>query len=466
MFRTGFASRRITPRVGQEVPGLFARRLATGVHDDLYARAAVIDDGATCVAFVQTDAIALPERLVTRARRLAARQCGIPGRNCLIAATHTHSGGPVFGGFLSEPDEEYVAFVAGEIAAAIADAYHARRPALPGISSAEAPGIAFNRRFRMKDGSQQTHPGKLNPNILEPAGPADPTVTVAGFSDPTDFRPFGCIVHFACHGTHMNGTEYSADYANWIINTLQAAYGPAFGVVFLNGACGDVTQVDNQSPRPLELGPYWCERTGRCVAGAAIHALAKVDYCTAATVAAVSVKVAVAVRTSTPPERKAARQLLKKHAVTADDVETIYARELLEVDKMRRQTPVRRLDVMGIRIADALFWGVPAELFQAYAVDVQSVSPFSRTCCVELANGYNGYICTPEAFTGGGYEIRTARSSFLEPHAGDRVAAAAKRLARRMFTGAESDIRRLRKRWPMFADDEVLDGIRQITRNS
>jgi len=89
-----------------------------------------------------------------------------------------------------------------------------------------------------------------------------------------------------------------------------------------------------------------------------------------------------------------------------------------------------------------------------------------HTCCVELANGYNGYICTPEAFAGGGYEVRTARSSFLESHAGDRVVAGAKRLAGRMFAGAENDIGRLEKTWPQFADDEVLDGIGQLTRNS
>ncbi|HUW60021.1 MAG TPA: hypothetical protein VMZ06_03360 [Candidatus Bathyarchaeia archaeon] len=466
MFTAGFAAKCITPRIGQEVPGLFARRWSTGIYDDLYARAAVIDDGTNCVALVQTDAIALPERLVMRARRLAARRCGIPGRNCLIAATHTHSGGPVFGGFLSEPDEDYVTFVADRIGAAIAEAHHARRPALPGIGSAAAPGLAFNRRFIMKDGSQQTHPGKVNPNMLEPAGPADPAVTVAGFCDASNFRPFGCVVHFACHGTHMNGTEYSADYAHWIVDTLEAVYGASFGVVCLNGACGDVTQVDNGSRRPLEVGPYWCERTGRGVGGAALHALARLDYYAAATVGAGSVQAPVSVRTSRPAERKAARALLKKKAVTAKDVETIYARELLEVETMRREKPVRRLEIMGVRMADAFFWGVPAELFQAFAVDVQSGSPFRHTCCVELANGYNGYVCTPEAFGGGGYEVRTARSSFLEPHAGARVVAGAKRLAARMFAGAENDVGRLEKTWPQFADDEVLDGIGQLRRNS
>lgn len=154
---------------------------------------------------------------------------------------------------------------------------------------------------------------------------------------------------------------------------------------------------------------------------------------------------------------------MKHKAITAEDVETIYARELIEVEKMRRVKAVRSLEIMGVRIADAMFWGVPAELFQAHAVDVRTASPFRHTCCVELANGYDGYICTESAFGGGGYEIRTARSSFLERDAGARVVAAAGRLSKSMFEAAKSDISRLEETWPLFVDDEVLDGIRQIT---
>src|SRR5690606_36513942 len=137
---------------------------------------------------------------------------------------------------------------------------------------------------------QQTHPGKMNPAIGKAAGPEDPTVTVVGFCGANDRAPIGCLVHFACHGTHMNGVKYSADYPKWIVDTLQAVYGSGFGVVYLNGACGDVTQFDNRSNRPIELGPYWCERTGRGVGGAALQALARMDYYAKTTVDAAMVK--------------------------------------------------------------------------------------------------------------------------------------------------------------------------------
>jgi hypothetical protein len=465
MLKAGFATTCITPPPGKDIPGLFERRLAQGTHDDLYVRAAVIDDGTSCVALVQTDTIKVSEELVAGARKQAQRLCGIPGKNCFIASTHTHSGGPVFAGFMAQGDPDYPPFVATQVAAAIAQAHRTRRPAFVGTEADKAEGVAYNRRFWMKDGSQKTHPGKMNPNIVEAAGPADPTVTVVTFRSPDDLKPFGSIVTFACHATHMNGLLYSADYPKYVIDTIQAVHGPDYGVVYLNGACGDVTQVDNRSPRPGEFGPYWTERSGRIIGAGALQAIARTDYVSKATVSADAAKVRVAIRESTPAARKAARALLAKKAVTASDVETIYAQELLKVEALRKARPYRVLEIMGVRIADAFFWGVPGEFFQAFAMNVRDHSAFPHTCCVELANGYNGYICTEDAFEGGGYEIRTARSSLLEPRSGAKVVRVAKRLSTRMARDVKRELAALpnRRVWSL-SDDSALDGINQITK--
>ncbi len=461
--KAGFATACITPPPGKDIPGLFERRLALGVHDDLYVRAAALDDGAK-IALVQVDAIVVPETVVKQARKEAQRLCGIPAANCFIAATHTHSGGPLFGGFLSEPDEGYMAFVAGQIATAISEAFRTIRPALIGWNRVAAPGVAFNRRFLMKDGQQQTHPGKMHPGILEAAGPEDPSVTVLTFCDPVTFASFGCIVNFACHATHMNGLLYSADYVKWVVDTLQGAYGHDFGVVFLNGACGDVTQVDNRSPRPMELGPYWAERTGRSVGGAAVQAVAGTDYLRKASLDCTSVHVRAAIRSIPADILREARQLLRKETPNAENVETIYANESILVHTLAKKQSCRRLEIMGVRVGDGLFWGVPAEFFQTFAHEVAESSPFRYTCCAELANGYNGYICAESAFTGGGYEIRTARSSFLEEKAGSKVVRAAKSLCLKLHQNAARDLALSRCVWPVYKDESVLDGIHQLGR--
>lgn len=459
--KTGFATACITPMPGKDIPGLFERRLSEGVRDDLYARAVVLDDGRL-TALVQVDAIAVPEQVVNKARKAAQRLCGIPSANCLIAATHTHSGGPLFGGFLSEPDEAYLEFVSGQIAAAIVEAVRVRRPVLAGWSRAAAPGVAFNRRFLMKDGGQRTHPGKMHPDIVDAVGPEDPFVTVLSFCDPHGFTPLGCIVHFACHATHINGSLYSADYIKWVVDTLRGVYGADFGVVFLNGACGDVTQVDNRSPRPMELGPYWAERTGRSVGGAAVQAVAGTDYLRKASIDCASVRVRAAIRSVPADALRKARQLLRKETPNAENVESIYANESILIDRLVRVRPWRNLEIMGLRVGDGLFWSVPAEFFQAFALEVEKASPFRYTCCVELANGYNGYICAESAFDGGGYEIRTARSSFLEEKAGNKVVRAAIALCQRMHQNAAHELAGVRRVWPEYQDDSVLDGINQL----
>jgi hypothetical protein len=323
MLKVGFANACITPPVGREIPGLFEKRHAEAVADDLFVRAAVICDDLSCVALVQVDCIAVPDSVVAAARKEANRLCGIPGEACLIAATHTHSGGPIAGCFDSEPDEAYQSEVAAQIAAAISEAHCGLRPALAGTVAGNAPGVAFNRRFRMRDGSQLTHPGKMNPDIEAPTGPEDPTVTVVAFRAPEDTEPFGCIVHFSCHATHMNGVSYSADYPRWVVDTLRAVYGPEFGVVFLNGAAGDVTQVDNRSARPYEFGPYWCRRTGRSVGAAALLALAGADYFAETSIDLERALVQIPIREASSAELREAQQRARNGST---DVETLYAR--------------------------------------------------------------------------------------------------------------------------------------------
>lgn len=464
--KAGFASRCITPLLGKEIPGLFERRFALGVHDNLFVRAAVVDDGKKCIAMVQCDAIKISAEMTARARKTAEALCGIPGKHCFLSATHTHSGGPVFGSFISEADAEYQEFIADQAAHAIAEAHRVRQPVLAGTGACLAEQVAFNRRFIMKDGSQITHPGKMNPDIEIPAGPADPTVTVVAFRAADGTEPIGAIVHFACHATHMNGLLYSADYPRYIVDTLRAVYGEDFGVVYLNGACGDVTQVDNQSPRPGEFGEYWCKRTGRAVGAAALQALAKMDYFTQATVDAAARSLWASIRTSTPQQAKAARERLRTHVLDPGDIETIYAYCLLRVEKMRKARPRERLEILGVRIADACFWGVPGEYFQEYAMNVRKTSEFPHTCCVELANGYFGYICTEEAFAGGGYEIRTAPSSYLVEDTGRRIQKTGERVVADLCRAARAELARLpqTRTWESNDPDDALGAIHQIKK--
>src|SRR5581483_10880491 len=108
----------------------------------------------------------------------------------------------------------------------------------------------------MKDGRTVTHPGQLNPDVLEPDGPTDPEVGVVGVWNKDRSKLLGCVVNYACHATTSPG-GISANYIYYLEKAVQGFFGKEAVVVFLAGATGDVTQVDNRSPYQHRTAERW-----------------------------------------------------------------------------------------------------------------------------------------------------------------------------------------------------------------
>src|SRR5207253_1881412 len=144
----------------------------------------------------------------------------------------------------------YTERVANAIAEAVSGAWNSLHAAEIGIGTGTEGSISFNRRFLMRDGREITHPGKPgtphHAEIVAPAGPIDPDVGVLAARQPKG-KVTGIVVNFACHNTVVGGDQFSPDYVAYIRKHLQAQYGENTPVVFLLGACGDITQVDNRS---------------------------------------------------------------------------------------------------------------------------------------------------------------------------------------------------------------------------
>ena len=79
------------------------------------------------------------------------------------------------------------------------------KPASVSIGRSTAPGISFVRRFRMKDGSVRTNPGRNNPDILEPVGTPDETVQLVRIhrEDADEIL----LVNFQVHPDVIGGTK-------------------------------------------------------------------------------------------------------------------------------------------------------------------------------------------------------------------------------------------------------------------
>src|SRR5439155_16296709 len=125
-----------------------------------------------------------------------------------------------------------------------------------------------------------------NPDIVEPAGPVDPEVGVVGAWDARrPDRLLGCVVNFACHATTSPG-GISANYIYYLEKAIQGYFGKDCVVVFLAGASGDVTQVDNRSPYQHPSGDRWAQIVGGSVGAEAVKVLLAMEPGTLAPVAA------------------------------------------------------------------------------------------------------------------------------------------------------------------------------------
>ena len=436
--KVGFASADVTPAIGMEKPGGFRKGFNQVIHDPCCAKAVVIEGDGERVALVGLDTLSVKRSVVEGARQIIEEKTGIPGANVMVGASHTHASGPMMGAKPGDyahafdpelcedlaqnestaPDLCYLEHVSKQIATAVIMADETKEEALLSIGRGEEPTVAFNRRFKMKDGSTMTHPGKLNPDIIEPAGPADPEVGVVGCWRPDgDF--LGCIVNFTCHGTTGNPGA-SADWIYWLRKCITGAMGGG-EVVLLNGACGDITQVNNLSDDESESGPKWSRRVGQKVGAEALKVLCMAEPSDLLPVAARRELLKISTREVT--EERFQRELATVKSSTPEDHNWLFAREAVLLHEANKVEPEVTCEVQAVQIGPAVFLSNPAEYFCQFGLNIKERSHFPFTYVVELANGCIGYVPTPDAFgpNGGGYEVRMAMSSKLIPEAGQMI---------------------------------------------
>ena len=80
-----------------------------------------------------------------------------------------------------------------------------------------------------------------------------------------------------------------------------------------------------------------------------------------------------------------------------------------------------RVKLQAIRIGDLGIVSSPCETFVETGLAIKRQSPLKPTFTIELANGYNGYLPTPEQHALGGYETWRAKSSYLAEDAEPKV---------------------------------------------
>lgn len=456
--KAGFFEMDITPAVGMERPASYDKRYIESIHDQLKTRAAVFDDGLERIALIGVDTCLLMQHTIDKVKKEIHKLAAIKPENVLMGPSHTHTGGPLMGfhpeelqdappmirrlafDFSVNMDQDYESFVVWRIATAVKEADRLKEKVLISAGHGEEKEASFNRRFKMKCGKTWTNPGQGNPDIVGPAGPIDPEVGVIG-AWREDGNLLGCVINFTCHGTTFNGSAVSADWIGYMEKTVKGGMSaPNAVTVFLNGACGDVTQWNHRTLRKVREKEDSSGYVGGRVGAEVIKVLVSSEKGDLNPVKALSKKINLKRRVPSQESIIKAQEIIKNNIDnpgSRNSAEWSFAKERLILDYLIKEEPEKTVDIQAIQIGHAVFLSLPGELFCQSGLNIKAASEFPFTWVVYTSNG-GGYVPTEDAFApdGGGYETVLTAFSCLEIQAAAKIEETCIELSRNLTHGS------------------------------
>jgi len=277
LVRAGCGQQVISPPLGSLLAGYFHDRVAERVRDDLFARAIVVESGGTRLAFVSCDLIATGKEIADTAKEIIVENSGIPADNVLMGATHTHTGAEMRDNHAVARSAEWAEGLPEKIAGAVEMAANSTFTATLRPGRTEVEGYAFNRLFRMKDGSELF--GRRPGEVVGVAGPIDPELQTLSIVDEEE-QLRGLIVNYALHVDVIGGGSadfVSADWPGEMARNVSAVYGEDVVTVFLQGTAGDINHNPHDPTALPTRGPEKAIQLGRALAGAAMLATERAE---------------------------------------------------------------------------------------------------------------------------------------------------------------------------------------------
>lgn len=438
--QAGAATSDITPALGGDIIGGFLPIVSKHIHDPLRARCLVLDDGNTRLALVVCDLLGIHRSVSDEARREIAERVSIPRENVLICATHTHSACSAVGDDRFKYDQqmdEYQRFVASRIADGVACAVNNLRPAELAFVKVDAPEHVFNRRWFMRPGTIRPNPFggsdlvKMNPetgspNLLDPAGPTDPVVSVISVRG-QDGRPISVFAAYSLHYVGGVGPGHiSADYFGMFCDELARLLDadrldPPFVAMLANGTSGDINNINFRQPRPPQPPYAQMRAVAHEVAHKVHQALSGASYTRDITLDARYREPQIGWRLPDDEQLAWARKTLADHPPTPGkaDLSAIYAERTLRMADYPTTMP---MPLQVLHIGDVCLGTMPVEVFCEIGLEFKQRSGFANSFMVSLAHGAYGYLPTPRQHEFGGYETWLGTNR-LEKNASEKMLA-------------------------------------------
>lgn len=429
-FRAGAATVDITPtNFPAIVAGGFLEAQSNQVRDRLFARAIVLDDGVTKIAMVVVDTCMMTQDLIDDAKMQASQRCAIAVDHMMVSATHTHSAPAAMACLGTRADKSYAAYLPGRIAEVIVAANDKLQPARIGWASINDWEHTHNRRwirnhekmivdpFGNPTGRAHMHPGYQSPDVIGPSGPVDPALSVVSLKT-VGGQPLAVLANYSQH--YFGTAAISSDYYGLFCKHVAALLGEPgdgngpFVVALSQGTSGDQMWMDYGSAKKTVTMDRYAEEVARY----AEQALAEVEYHSSAPLGIVERTIDLEYRVPDEKRLEWAHSVAKKmEGEIPKNIPEVYAQEALILHQ-RQKTQVK---LQAIRIGELTIAALPNEVYALTGLKLRGRSPFQSHINIELANGAEGYIPTPEQHALGGYTTWPARTAGLEVHAETKI---------------------------------------------
>lgn len=258
---------RSRPRTDPGSPWAKQLPASRGLHSEPTARALVLDNGVTSVAFVRLDTCLVSPTLRSRVLGLL-RDAGLE-HELFLHASHTHAGPARF-----QPPARLGSSTGTDFVSLVMDGYDAEvetrmaTAIVAAITEAAGRLVPVALGVATVDGSEFNHDRRCENDPVYGPGYRDTDFTVVRLDEvtATGTRPLAALAHFAMHGTMLSSdcTFISTEGTG----AIERAAGDLLGVpvMFVQGGAGDVSPAGS----PLgHSGLQGVERQGR-VAGARV----------------------------------------------------------------------------------------------------------------------------------------------------------------------------------------------------
>jgi hypothetical protein len=403
----GAAKRGIAPPFPTHMGG-FGDRTATftGVHDDIFVRALVLDDGTSQLVLIGSDLMAIDAKMVELVRVEIEKAIGIRAQNILVSSTHSHSAPSYYQIERRGKDELPLRdFLVEQFVKAAVEAHGNRVPARIGFRTGVLEGATRNRQ-------------QENEEVI------DRQVGVLRVEELEGRKIIAILFNFTGHPVILGSKNLllSGEYPGAACRAVEKLMGGV--AIFTQGACGDVTVHRSGDPF-LEV-----ERVGRLVAGEVIKTAELIRGAETVSLAAASRTLQLASRplpTVTEAQEavdlgQAALEQAEKRGANAEVLRHLRKRNQMLASTLRQAKAAQKgrlrepdeyeAEVQVLQVGDLIIIAVPCELFVEYALEMRArIKQLlgKKAIVVGFANGYIGYVVTPRAMETGGYEASVTR---------------------------------------------------------